>query len=168
MTTARSRSLVLLLTAIFIAALSVIGTPPASAAPACYNGTCRGIDPNTPGLTNYSGAACSAGVYNKAEFTSAGFRVELRYSPNCMATWTRITTLSNAYPTACQGTYAQIHTYTPQRVYAYTAVTSASCGTGAASWTAMSPFDGVLVRACTSPLQGYSPPTSQSTCTGYY
>ena len=165
MSTARSRSLVLLLTAMFIAALSVIGTPSASAAPACYNGTCRNIDPNT--ATNYEGVKCTQGAYTKTEFSTGSHRVEMRYSPTCMAVWTRITTLSAAAPTACNVSFGQIVTYTPQRVYAYSTGIQAGCAAGSSAYSNMSPFDGVLVRSCVGVWYN-AQPVSGTPCSNYF
>ena len=167
MTHIRRHSLVLLFVGLFIAALSVVGTPPASAAQTCYNGTCRGLAPQSTyapdGVTR-----CDSGNAQITEFTSGSFRYQMRYSPQCQAVWARITTLAGAPSTACYGTWAQLHTYTPQRVYAYGTMTRASCGTGAVSWTTMSPFDGVLVQVCGEFSGGLSAPRPGQPCTGFH
>ena len=162
MSTARSRSLVLLLTAMFIAALSVIGTPPASAAGTCYNGTCRGLDPSTTYAPD--GRLCSTGAVTKTEFSTSNHRVEMRYSPHCQAVWTRITSrVSNV----CNTEFGQIVTYTPQRVYAYSTGVQASCSAGGSGYSNMSPFDGVLVRSCIGVWYN-AQPVSNTPCTNYF
>lgn len=122
--------------------LSVVGFSPANAA-SCYNGTCRGLDPESSGCN-----VPSAGVYTLDNFTDGRFYVELRYSPLCQAVWTRITATSGTPGHYCNLQFAQTVTYTWEGRFAYQTGTQANCSGTRRAWTAMSPFDGVLVKAC--------------------
>jgi hypothetical protein len=168
------RLLILLFAAIFVSALTFVGMRPALAASECYNGTCRGVDPNTA-YKQGSGFSvkCTTGAYNLVTFNDpqvgpAEYQYELRYSPACQAVWTRVTTLPAAYPGSCYGTWGVTHTYTPQKVWAYATNVRASCNSYAQVWTAMSPYDGVWVRACSNHTGSTRAPSGGDWCSRYY
>jgi hypothetical protein len=86
-----TRILIIAATALFaVAGLSGVGT--ASVTATCYGDACGGKDPNATG--------CSAGAQTLAEFIMLGFgahqyRVEMRYSSVCHASWTRLSNVGN-------------------------------------------------------------------------
>lgn len=85
------RRFVTVLTTMAIAAATILTiSPPAVAEPAaaaaavgCRAESCTGKSPYTQG--------CGATARTIDEFTYAGVRFELRYSPACRAAWTRVT-----------------------------------------------------------------------------
>jgi hypothetical protein len=75
---------------------------PASAA-SCYGNTCTGKDPVAMG--------CAGDARTIEQFT-AGFRVELRYSPRCDAAWAKATgTTSSRYRAAIHGFQSRTSPY---------------------------------------------------------
>ena len=166
MTLARRRSLAVLFASLFLAALSFVGAQPAFAA-GCYDGTCKGLPISS---TNYSGVPCTTNARQLTEFSEPGHRIQLMYSPTCNSAWVRLTTRSGAAPTACNTTWGQIATYTPQRTFAYATGAQADCRAGYSVVSRMSPFGNVLVRACINYVWGSSQPNGglTSPCTTYY
>lgn len=72
-------------TALAIGAVTMLVTSqPASAAAGCQGSNCTGKSPYAQG--------CGPSARTIDEFTYAGVRFEMRYSPVCQAAWTRVTT----------------------------------------------------------------------------
>ncbi|MET9269726.1 DUF2690 domain-containing protein [Kribbella sp. NPDC003557] len=88
----------LLAAGVAVAAVAVLNTAPALAAPCTYAG-CNGLDPETTG--------CSNDAVTKLDLltTYGGYRAELRWSPSCHAFWTRV---SPAAAEGVEGQYAYI------------------------------------------------------------
>lgn len=82
---ARSRHFLLVLLAL-VAALSatVLTAAPAQAVTGCFGATCNGQDPHEMNCDS------DPGLQTIYEFTYSA-RFELRYSPACKASWTRVT-----------------------------------------------------------------------------
>lgn len=116
------------------------GVASASTTASCSHAGCRGLDPQASG--------CSSGAYTLDSFTAHwGSYVELRFSPDCGAYWTRITPARNNRDYTAWTQASSDSSY-------YETQVSGNCwynGTGVpcdAVWTPMT--TNALVRSCHS------------------
>jgi len=66
-----------------VASIAVVAPATPAAAVGCSGSGCNGKDPQAQG--------CSPSARTIDEFSFAGIRFEMRYSPQCFAAWTRVT-----------------------------------------------------------------------------
>jgi len=83
----KSARLLTLLVLVVLSTIAVVAPATPASAAGCNANGCTGKNPQVQG--------CSPTAYNLDEFSYAGIRFELRYSPACGAAWTRVTSLTH-------------------------------------------------------------------------